>query len=123
MDLDLPPHFNAIVVPPSQPQTKPKACNGGLLGARGEYIVIYDAEDRPDPLRLKKAVYMFETDVDDSIVCIQSKLNFFNQQTNILLLVLDRVLDASTWSCRARCRRDPIPLGGTSNHIKARRAG
>ena len=35
MDLDLPPHFNAIIVPPSQPQTKPKACNFGLLGRQG----------------------------------------------------------------------------------------
>jgi len=119
MALDLPPHFNAIIVPPSQPQTKPKACNFGLLGAKGEYVVIYDAEDRPDPLQLKKAVHMFDQ-VDDSIVCIQSKLNFFNQQTNILSrwfsieysMLFDLVLPGLD------ARRDPIPLGGTSNHIK-----
>ena len=119
MDLDLPPHFNAIVVPPSQPQTKPKACNFGLLGAKGEYVVIYDAEDRPDPLQLKKAVHMFEN-VDDSIVCIQAKLNFFNQQTNILTrwfsIEYSQLFDLVLPGLDAR--RDPIPLGGTSNHIK-----
>jgi len=36
-------------VPPSKPQTKPKACNFALRFARGEYLVVYDAEDRPDP--------------------------------------------------------------------------
>lgn len=119
LDLDLPPHFQAIIVPPSQPQTKPKACNFGLLGATGKYIVIYDAEDRPDPLQLKKAVHMFDN-VDDSIVCIQSKLNFFNQQTNLLTrwfaieysMLFDLVLPGLD------VRQDPIPLGGTSNHIR-----
>ena len=119
LGLDLPPHFNPIIVPPSQPQTKPKACNFGLLGAKGEYVVIYDAEDRPDPHQLKKAVLMFEH-LDDSIVCIQSKLNFFNQHTNLLTrwfsieysMLFDMVLPGLD------ARRDPIPLGGTSNHIK-----
>ncbi len=117
--MDLPPHFRPIVVPPSQPQTKPKACNYGLLGARGEYVVIYDAEDRPDPTQLKKAVLMFEN-IDESIVCIQAKLNFFNQETNMLTrwfsieyaMLFDLVLPGLD------ARKDPIPLGGTSNHIK-----
>jgi len=117
--LDLPPHFNLIVVPPSQPQTKPKACNFGLLGAKGEYVVIYDAEDRPDPHQLKKAVLMFENS-DPSIVCMQAKLNFFNQDTNILTrwfsieysMLFDLVLPGLD------ARKDPIPLGGTSNHIR-----
>lgn len=119
MALDLPPHFRPIIVPASNPQTKPKACNYGLLGAKGKYVVIYDAEDRPDPQQLKKAVLMFEN-IDDSIVCIQAKLNFFNQQTNFLTrwfsieysMLFDLVLPGLD------ARKDPIPLGGTSNHIK-----
>ena len=35
--------FEIIVVPRSQPQTKPKACNFALRFARGQYLVIYDA--------------------------------------------------------------------------------
>jgi cellulose synthase/poly-beta-1,6-N-acetylglucosamine synthase-like glycosyltransferase len=117
--LALPPHFDTVVVPPSEPQTKPKACNFGLLGARGEYVVIYDAEDRPDSQQLKRAVYMFRN-MDESIVCIQAKLNFFNQETNWITrwfsieysLLFDLLLPGLD------SRRDPIPLGGTSNHIK-----
>jgi cellulose synthase/poly-beta-1,6-N-acetylglucosamine synthase-like glycosyltransferase len=117
--LNLPPHFDTVVVPPSQPQTKPKACNFGLLGARGEYVVIYDAEDRPDPQQLKRAVLMFRS-IDESIVCIQARLNFFNQHTNWLTrwfsieysLLFDLLLPGLD------SRRDPIPLGGTSNHLK-----
>ncbi len=118
-DLELPPHFEMIVVPQSQPQTKPKACNFGLVGAKGKYVVIYDAEDRPEPDQLKKAVVMFERS-DPSIVCIQAKLNFFNQGTNLLTrwfsleyaTLYDLILPGLD------ARNDPIPLGGTSNHIK-----
>jgi cellulose synthase/poly-beta-1,6-N-acetylglucosamine synthase-like glycosyltransferase len=48
--------MTVILVPRGTPQTKPKACNVGLFFARGDYLVIYDAEDRPDPDQLKKAV-------------------------------------------------------------------
>jgi len=48
-----------VILPPGQPQGKPKACNYGLIHARGEYVVIYDAEDIPEPDQLKKAVVAF----------------------------------------------------------------
>jgi cellulose synthase/poly-beta-1,6-N-acetylglucosamine synthase-like glycosyltransferase len=81
--------------------------------------VIYDAEDRPDPQQLKRAVLMFRS-IDESIVCIQARLNFFNQHTNWLTrwfsieysLLFDLLLPGLD------SRRDPIPLGGTSNHLK-----
>ena len=41
------------------PQTKPKACNFALRFARGEYLVVYDAEDRPEPDQLRKVVATF----------------------------------------------------------------
>lgn len=117
--LNLPPHFEQIIVPKSDPQTKPKACNYGLVGAKGKYVVIYDAEDRPEPDQLKKAVVMFER-AEDSVVCIQAKLNFFNQDTNLLTrwfsleyaTLYDLILPGLD------ARNDPIPLGGTSNHIR-----
>lgn len=54
-----PAHFRFITVPAGAPQTKPKACNVGLEFATGEYLVIYDAEDKPEPDQLKKAVLAF----------------------------------------------------------------
>jgi cellulose synthase/poly-beta-1,6-N-acetylglucosamine synthase-like glycosyltransferase len=117
--LNLPPHFEVIIVPASNPQTKPKACNFGLLGAKGKYVVIYDAEDRPEPDQLKRAVVMFER-VGESVVCIQAKLNFFNQYTNLLTrwfsLEYATLYDLIMPGLDAR--HEPIPLGGTSNHIR-----
>jgi glycosyltransferase XagB len=117
--LNLPPHFELIIVPASNPQTKPKACNFGLLGAKGKYVVIYDAEDRPEPDQLKRAVVMFER-VGESVVCIQAKLNFFNQYTNLLTrwfsLEYATLYDLIMPGLDAR--HEPIPLGGTSNHIR-----
>jgi cellulose synthase/poly-beta-1,6-N-acetylglucosamine synthase-like glycosyltransferase len=117
--LNLPPHFHQIIVPKSDPQTKPKACNYGLVGATGKYVVIYDAEDRPEPDQLKKAVIMFER-AGESVVCIQAKLNFFNQDTNLLTrwfsLEYSTLFDLILPGLDAR--NDPIPLGGTSNHIR-----
>ena len=55
----LPDFCEVIICPESQPKTKPKACNHGLVRARGEYVVIYDAEDRPEPDQLKKALLGF----------------------------------------------------------------
>ena len=81
--MDLPPHFQLVVVPDAQPKTKPKACNYGLLQARGEYVVIFDAEDRPDPDQLKKVVVAFSK-ADPSVTCIQAKLNYFNPDQNLL---------------------------------------
>ncbi len=36
-----------LVVPPGLPRTKPRALNYGLARAQGEFVVVYDAEDRP----------------------------------------------------------------------------
>ncbi|HEY2716384.1 MAG TPA: glycosyltransferase [Solirubrobacterales bacterium] len=117
--LSLPPHFETIIVPESDPQTKPKACNYGLVGAKGKYVVIYDAEDRPEPDQLKKAVAIFER-ADESVACVQAKLNFFNQDTNLLTrwfsLEYSTLFDLILPGLDAR--NDPIPLGGTSNHIR-----
>ena len=41
-------------MPPAHPRTKPKACNYGLAFATGDIVTIYDAEDAPDPLQLRR---------------------------------------------------------------------
>ncbi len=119
--LDLPPHFHLVVVPDTWPKTKPKACNYGLQLATGTHCVIYDAEDRPDPDQLKKALVAFASTADE-VVCIQAKLNHYNQDQNLLTawfaneyatqfeLVLP-AMDAAD---------SPIPLGGSSNHFRTR---
>ncbi|MGL9726288.1 MAG: glycosyltransferase [Wolbachia sp.] len=36
------------------PRIKAKSCNYAISFARGKYVVIYDADDKLDPLQLKK---------------------------------------------------------------------
>jgi cellulose synthase/poly-beta-1,6-N-acetylglucosamine synthase-like glycosyltransferase len=117
--LHLPSHFEIITVPDGQPRTKPRACNYGLLRATGDFVVIYDAEDIPDPLQLKKAVLAFAQHGEE-LACVQAKLNFYNPEQNMLTrwftseysLWFDLTLPGLQWA------RTALPLGGTSNHFR-----
>lgn len=116
---DLPDYFQIVVVPHSYPKTKPKACNYALTKATGEYTVIFDAEDVPDPQQLKKAVLAFKK-AGPRTICIQAKLNFYNPHQNILTRVF--TAEYSLWFdlvlTGLQSVHAPIPLGGTSNHFK-----
>lgn len=115
----LPREFQVIVVPHSLPKTKPKAMNYGLLFAHGEYVVVYDAEDMPEPNQLKKAVLAFEK-VSANTVCVQAKLNYYNPEQNILTRIF--TAEYSLWFDLVlpglQSINAPIPLGGTSNHFR-----
>jgi cellulose synthase/poly-beta-1,6-N-acetylglucosamine synthase-like glycosyltransferase len=67
------PHIKVVVVPPSTPRTKPKALNAGLALARGDYVAVYDAEDRPHPQQLRAALAAFE-DGGEALACVQAPL-------------------------------------------------
>ncbi|HET7640613.1 MAG TPA: glycosyltransferase family 2 protein, partial [Ktedonobacteraceae bacterium] len=116
--LALPPHFKIVTVPAGTPRTKPRACNYGLMQATGQYTVIYDAEDIPEPTQLKKAVLTFANH-GPRLACVQAKLNFYNPYQNLLTrwftaeysLWFDLILPGLQ---RAGLS---LPLGGTSNHF------
>lgn len=116
--LKLPPYFQVVVVPDGLPKGKPKACNYGLIHAKGEYVVIYDAEDVPDPDQLKKAILAFRG--DPTLACVQSKLNYYNRNQNLLTRWF--TAEYSVWFDLLLPGLDatnaPIPLGGTSNHFR-----
>ncbi len=117
--LVLPNYIRSVIVPKSLPKTKPKACNFGLSLARGEYLVIYDAEDEPEPLQLKKAYMGFEN-VSDDVMCLQAKLNYYNSHQNLLTRLF--TAEYSLWFdvilTGLQTMETAIPLGGTSNHFK-----
>lgn len=119
--MNLPDYFEIVVVPHSKPKTKPKACNYGLLYTKGEYCVIYDAEDVPDPDQLKKALLAFNK-VSSQTICIQAKLNFYNTNQNLLTRLF--TAEYSLWFdlvlSGLHSISAPIPLGGTSNHFKTK---
>ncbi|NTW45461.1 MAG: glycosyltransferase [Candidatus Moranbacteria bacterium] len=119
--MHLPESFRIVVVPHSFPKTKPKACNYGLSLAKGEYVVIYDAEDIPDPKQLRKAYLGFQT-AGDSVRCLQAKLNYFNPHQNLLTRFF--TAEYSLWFDVVlpglQSIDTTIPLGGTSNHFRTR---
>ncbi len=116
----LPSFCDVIVIPDAPPKTKPRACNFGLERARGEFCVIYDAEDAPEPDQLRKAVAVFRRDPERKILCAQAKLNYYNARQNLLTRLF--TVEYSTYFDLTlsgyQLFRLPLPLGGTSNHFR-----
>jgi cellulose synthase/poly-beta-1,6-N-acetylglucosamine synthase-like glycosyltransferase len=115
----LPSWFDVLTIPDTAPHTKGKACNYALYFATGEHFTIYDAEDHPDPMQLKKAVTAFRTSPPD-VACVQSHLNFYNVKENWLtrLFTLDYTVWYDFMLPGFQRLGVPICLGGTSNHFK-----
>lgn len=118
----LPSYCSILVVPDAQPKTKPRACNFGLREARGEFCVIYDAEDAPEPDQLKKAVILFRRENSEKLLCAQAKLNYYNARYNLLTRLF--TVEYSTYFDLTLSGYQlfglPLPLGGTSNHFRTR---
>lgn len=114
--LDLDRRFDIIVVPSSQPQTKPKACNYGLASACGDLIVIYDAEDEPEADQLRIAAEIFAAHGDE-LACLQARLSYYNPEESWLTRLF--TLEYCLWFDHFLPALDrlgaPVPLGGTSN--------
>jgi len=122
-----PAHIRLLIVPDGDPRTKPRACNYGLLFARGKYVVIYDAEDRPDPDQLLKVLISFRHDTavqrrrseHRPLACVQASLNYYNADYNVLTRMF--AVEYAHWFDSMLPGMDtvntPIPLGGTSNHF------
>lgn len=117
----LPAYIEVVVVPPGEPRTKPKACNYGLKRARGTFVTIFDAEDVPDPLQLKKAVLAFQR-ADSRLGCVQAKLSYYNAEQNLLTRWFTAEYAAwfDLFLPALHAANMPIPLGGTSNHFRTR---
>ncbi len=117
--LPLPAFFQVVVAPPGSPKTKPRACNIALERARGELIVIYDAEDAPHPGQLREAAERFAAEGPD-LACLQAPLRiepdrrFLPDQFALEYAVQFEVFlpALARWGL-------PFPLGGTSNHFRA----
>ena len=117
--LNLPGNVEIVVVPDLSPRTKPKALNYALPLARGDYVVIYDAEDRPERDQLRRAFAAFHAGPPD-LATVQARLNIYNADASWLTrqftleysALFDGLLPALD---RLKL---PIPLGGTSNHFR-----
>jgi cellulose synthase/poly-beta-1,6-N-acetylglucosamine synthase-like glycosyltransferase len=112
-------HIELVLVPDSGPRTKPKACNYGLQTARGEFVTIYDAEDRPDPWQLRRAVVAMRR-LGSAYACVQARLGYFNSKQNGITKWF--TIEYGSWFRfllpGLTAAHAPVPLGGTSNHFR-----
>ena len=111
--------FELVLVPAAEPRTKPKALNYGLTLARGELVAIYDAEDEPEPLQLRRAVVAMRR-LGPDIACVQAKLDYHNPMQNLITkwFTIEYSLWFSFFLPGLASMNAPIPLGGTSNHFR-----
>ena len=75
--LQLGPPFEIIIAPNYGPRTKPKALNAALPFARGTFLTVFDAEDRPEPDQLRLALDAFVAE-DERLACVQARLTIDN---------------------------------------------
>jgi len=115
----LPPHMEIVEVPPGEPRTKPKALAYALPMTGGEFVTLYDAEDRPDPMQLVEAWQRFRAG-GPGLGVLQAPLEISNSHAGIIARMFafeyaGLFRGMLPWLSR---RRLVLPLGGTSNHFR-----
>jgi cellulose synthase/poly-beta-1,6-N-acetylglucosamine synthase-like glycosyltransferase len=115
----LPSHHRIIKVPAGSPRTKPKALNFALKACRTDFVVIYDAEDRPHPQQLKEAWSKF-CQADETLACLQAPLVVTNASASWLARMFTFEYAAHFYGLLPYLAEAgvPLPLGGTSNHFR-----
>jgi cellulose synthase/poly-beta-1,6-N-acetylglucosamine synthase-like glycosyltransferase len=110
--------FEMIPVPDSEPRTKPKAVNFALPFVRGEHVVIFDAEDIPEPNQLRLAATIFASNTQ--LECLQAELVIDNANENPLtaLFATEYATQFGLIMPTLAHLDMPMPLGGTSNHFR-----
>ncbi len=101
-----------IPVPNGGPRTKPKALNVALPFAQGTFTTVYDAEDRPEPDQLRRALQAFAAASDD-LACVQARLCIDNTEDGCLarLFTADYAGQFDVFLPGLASLRLPLPLG------------
>ncbi|UYN99286.1 MAG: glycosyltransferase [Devosia sp.] len=110
--------FSLVSVPDCLPRTKPKALNYALPLCRGELLVVFDAEDRPEPEHLRQAVACFRS--NPQVECVQARLLITNGHKGCLpaLFAGEYAALFTVWLPALADWNLVAPLGGTSNHFR-----
>ncbi|HEX2255771.1 MAG TPA: glycosyltransferase family 2 protein [Afifellaceae bacterium] len=110
------PPFEIVTVPKMQPRTKPKALAFPVPFARGEMVVVYDAEDRPEPEQLRHAAAAFAA--DPTLGCVQARLTPDNSESWLArMFTIEYAANFEVLLPSLAGWGVPLPLGGTSNHF------
>lgn len=113
------PHVHVIIAPEFGPRTKPKALNYALTFARGTFLAVFDAEDRPDPGQLRAALDVFGAG-EEEIACAQASLCIDNSADSWLtrMFTAEYAGQFDVFLQGFSAFRMPLPLGGSSNHFR-----
>ncbi len=113
------PNVQVIIAPDVGPRTKPKALNCALTFARGTFITVFDAEDRPEPGQLRDALDVFRTHESD-VVCAQASLCIDNTADGWLprMFTAEYAGQFDVFLQGFSNFELPLPLGGSSNHFR-----
>lgn len=116
------PGYDILPVPAAGPRTKPKALNYGLRFCRGDLVVIFDAEDRPDPIQPRAAARAFH-DGPRNLAVVQAPLLAHNGEACWIArqFALEYAIHFKVWLPFLSRLRAPLALGGTSNYFDRRR--
>ncbi|GJE71794.1 glycosyltransferase family 2 protein [Methylorubrum podarium] len=116
-----PARFEVVTVPDGRPRTKPRALNVALPLARGEHLVVFDAEDVIEPDQLRRAATLFAQS-PPSTACLQGRLVIDNEADGLLprLFAIEYAALFDVLAPALAAWRMPIPLGGTSTHFRTR---
>lgn len=116
---DKPAGSKVIRVPAFGPQTKPRALSYALPVASGEFVVIYDAEDRPHPEQLMEAYARFQRESMQT-ACLQSPLSITNGGKSFLsrMFAFEYAALFGGLLPYLAAKTRLLPLGGTSNHFR-----
>lgn len=113
------PNIRTIIAPNHGPKTKPKALNFALPFARGTFLAVYDAEDRPEPGQLRAALDAFRQHGPE-LACAQASLCIDNLHDSWLsrMFTAEYAGQFDVFLQGMSKLNLPIPLGGSSNHFR-----
>ncbi len=116
--LRLPARYEIVIAPPGAPSTKPRALNVALAEARGDLVVVYDAEDAPSPGQLRLAASRFA--VESELDCLQGRLTIRNTKDSWLsrLFAVEYAALFDLVNPGLCALALPLALGGSSNHFR-----
>ena len=120
--LAIPENLEFIIIPYEEPgpRCKPRALQYAMRRLMaGDFVVIYDAEDRPDPDQIRKAATVF-AQRGPELACLQAEVRWYNREQSLMT----RMAAASYASHFGLIlpglakSKGVVPLGGTSCHIR-----
>ena len=118
-DQRLDSRFEIVRVPRLGPRTKPKALNYALPLCSGDFVTLFDAEDRPHPDQIEEAWQTFRHS-QSRVAALQAPLVIANPRRNWIAGLFHIEYAAQFHGLLPFLTRHglPVPLGGTSTHFR-----